>query len=231
MLVRIGQEVQALPRPLSAELGPWAALRDGRVVLVRPVEPTDRALVLEVFAGLSEDSRLRRFLAPLTRLPADELALLERVDHHDHEALAAVDAWSGEPLGVAHYLRLAPEGRVAEAAFAVVDGSQGQGVGRLLLGHLAQRAQDEGVTRLTAFVRHGNPRAVRLLSDLGRATATAGDDGTDLEIELDPDGAPSLPAQLGRLAWRSALAWSPARPLRALPELLRAVSPRAAASR
>ncbi len=232
MLVRLGQEVQALPRALSpaAErrriaahgLGPWAALHDGSIVLLRPLEPTDRELVLEVFAGLSEESRLRRFLAPVARLPEDELALLDGVDHHDHEAVAAVDARSGRPLGVAHYLRTAPGGPGAEVGFAVIDGRQGQGVGRLLLEHLARRAQDEGITRLAAFVRHGNPRALRLLSALGPTRTSGLVDGVDVEVELGEGRPPTLPAQLTRLAWRTALAWSPARALRALPELLRA---------
>src|SRR5439155_13541866 len=45
--------------------GVRAALRDGTPVLIRPIRPGDKALLVDGFARLSEESRLRRFLSPM----------------------------------------------------------------------------------------------------------------------------------------------------------------------
>ena len=57
-----------------------AALRDGTRVLVRPIEPADKALLLEGFERLSEESRYRRFLAPMPELNDATLRYLTEVD-------------------------------------------------------------------------------------------------------------------------------------------------------
>ena len=48
---------------------------------------------------MSEESRYRRFLAPKPSFTAAELAYLTEIDHHDHEALIAIEPQSGEPVG------------------------------------------------------------------------------------------------------------------------------------
>ena len=80
-------------------------LRDGAQVDVRPVEPEDRAALAEGFERLSPESRYRRFFGPMPRLSDRDLDYLTRVDHHDHEALVAVDALTGDGIGVARYVR------------------------------------------------------------------------------------------------------------------------------
>jgi hypothetical protein len=66
-------------------------LRDGSRVLIRPIEPDDRAALAEGFERLSAESRYRRFFAPMPRLRERDLDYLTRVDHRDHEALVAVE--------------------------------------------------------------------------------------------------------------------------------------------
>jgi len=64
-------------------------VRDGSRLVVRPVRPDDRALLLAGFERLGPESRYKRFLAPMPELTDDVVAYLTSVDHHDHEALAA----------------------------------------------------------------------------------------------------------------------------------------------
>src|SRR6478672_4031825 len=54
-----------------------------RGVVLRPLEPGDRAPLLEIFSGLSPRSRRQRFLTPKTRLTEADLRQLTSVDDHD----------------------------------------------------------------------------------------------------------------------------------------------------
>ena len=86
--------------------------------------------VRRVFEGLSDESRHGRFLVPKPDLTPADLAHLSDVDGHDHEALVCVDRESGQPLGIARFIRLRDDPEVAEAAVAVGDEAQGVGSAR-----------------------------------------------------------------------------------------------------
>jgi hypothetical protein len=90
-------------------------------LVIRPIEPGDRTAVLAGFDRLSAESRYRRFLSPHDHLTAAELRYLTDVDHHDHEALVAVDPDTGEGVGVARYVRDPQRPDSAEIAVAVAD--------------------------------------------------------------------------------------------------------------
>ena len=62
-------------------------LRDGALVLIRPVGPEDRDLLREGMAQLSERSRYRRFMCPVRELSAAQLEQLTDIDHVDHMAI------------------------------------------------------------------------------------------------------------------------------------------------
>ncbi len=173
---------------------------------------------------LSEDSRYRRFLSPMPRFSSSMLVYLTEVDHHDHEALLALEPGTGDALGVARYVRLAEDHEAAEAAVTVVDDWQGRGLGRALLEQLAGRAREEGVRRFTAFVLASNPGAIRVLEGLGEAKISH--EGQNVEIRIDLPEQPGIGPQLARLlretaagtlratglALRPAARWSPPPP-------------------
>ena len=119
------------------------------MIAVRPIEPGDKAALAAAFERLSAESRYRRFLSPHGELSAAELRYLTEVDHHDHEALVALDPATGEGVGVARYVRDRARPESAEIAVAA-DRWQGRGVGTLLLHRLVDRAREEGIRRSTA---------------------------------------------------------------------------------
>jgi RimJ/RimL family protein N-acetyltransferase len=138
------------PRYFTADYVERVVLRDGTAVRLRLVAPEDKALLRKGFEGLSNESRYARFLVPKVTLSAEELRYLTEVDQEDHFALGAVREdgdGHGEPIGVgiARFIRTGP--RSAEAAIAVADEAQGQGLGRVMFLRLVAAAAERGIDR------------------------------------------------------------------------------------
>ena len=166
------------------------ATRDGRTFVIRPLEPDDKPLLVEGLKQMSEESRYRRFLAPKPSFTAAELAYLTEVDHRDHEALIAIEPESGDPVGVARYVRSQAEPEVAEAALAVVDEWQHCGVGTALLRTLIARARQEDVRRFRATVLGDNQPMFKLLDRPGLQPAgreRSGPGVQAMEFDLVPE--------------------------------------------
>lgn len=135
--------------------------RGGLRIRIRPITPEDKRLLADGFDRLSARSRYRRFFRPLDRLSERDLAYLTEIDHHDHEALAALDPETGDLIGVARYIRSdVPE--QAEVSVVVGDPWQGRGVATTLLEHLVERARAEGVAQFVALVMDENTEALKL---------------------------------------------------------------------
>jgi GNAT superfamily N-acetyltransferase len=141
-----------------------ATARDGTVVGLRPLRRHERELVARFFGGLSEESRRRRFLQPMPRLPEAMLRRLVDVDGRRHVAMVAtVD---GECAGIARWIALANEPGAAEVAVTVTDRYQGRGIGRLLAEALRPAAVRAGLTSLVCLVDPTNRPALQLLRSL-----------------------------------------------------------------
>jgi RimJ/RimL family protein N-acetyltransferase len=160
-------------------------------VLVRPVRPDDKELFLRGWQRFGEESRYRRFMSAKGGLTPRELAYFTEVDHVDHEALGALDAATGEGVGVARYVRLGEGGHAAEAAVAVVDDWQGRRLGGELLRRLTAHAREHGIDRFHARLFAFNHGMLALFGELGELTVHhAGGDG---ELEIDV----ALPCETG----------------------------------
>jgi ribosomal protein S18 acetylase RimI-like enzyme len=173
-----------------------ATARDGTVVQLRPLRRHERELVAEFFAGLSAESRRRRFLTPMPRLPEAMLGRLVDVDGHRH--LAMVATIDGRCAGIARYMTLADQPGVAEVAVTVSDRYQGRGIGRLLVDALLPAAVRAGLTSLVYLVEPTNRPALRLLRSLGVELAFR--DGLVEGRQRLPAGDPG-PATSGEAIW------------------------------
>jgi RimJ/RimL family protein N-acetyltransferase len=181
---------QARERP-EIEASP-VVLRDGFRVLVRPVRSTDTWLLAEGFARLSERSRRMRFLGKKEGLSAGELRYYADVDHHDHEALVALDPAGGRVAGVARYVRDAGDPQAAEIALTIADDWQGRGLGTVLLARLSDRARQEGIGRFTAVVSCDNVPMGMLLRSVDAVETYRGFGTVEYEIALMRAGEYSL---------------------------------------
>lgn len=144
-----------------------AFLRDGTAVQLRLVTPDDKALLRRGFEGLSSKSRYARFLAPKQELSDDELRYLTELDGESHFAIGAVreagdGAGEAVGLGLARFIRLA-DPRVAEAAIAVADEVQGQGLGKLLFLRLVAAAAERGIATFHCELLGSNASMLELI--------------------------------------------------------------------
>lgn len=165
-------------------------LRDGSVVVIRQVQCTDAPLLADGFARLSAETRRLRFLTGKPSLTAAELRYFTEIDHHDHEALGAVNPVDGRGLGIARYIRYADDPHGAEVAVTVVDEWQGRGLGTKLLSMLVDRARQEGIRHFAALVAAENAAVVGLLQESSVGfRVTHRESGTvEYEITLPPRG-------------------------------------------
>jgi GNAT superfamily N-acetyltransferase len=177
-------------------------LKDGGAVTVRPLQPGDGDLLREGYERLSEESRYRRFFTLTPELTGAQLASLLAVDHHDHEALVAIEPERGAAAAVARFVRSATDPEVAEAAIVVADDWQGRGLGGAMLERLVDRARAEGVRRFTALVQAENRRAQDLMAALGKTTWHHDGSTVELDIELPERGIGEVLAEALRVAGR-----------------------------
>ena len=139
-------------------------LKDGTRILVRSIEPGDKAALSAGLLELSDLSVYRRFLSPKPSFSASELRYLTEVDGHHHVAFVAETP--GHLVGVGRWVRLVEEPSVAEAAIVVADPLQGRGLGSLLADLLAREAIRQDVRRFTATLLSDNVPAHRLMARL-----------------------------------------------------------------
>ena len=156
---------------------------DGRQVHIRPVRPTDVSAISRFVAGLSLDTRYRRFHTGLKRLTASQLAVLVDVDHRERETLLSFAG--GELIGLGQYVRDGQDH--AELSLVVADGWQRNGVGRLLAGQLAAAAAEAGIAALGSHVLADNPAPVGLARSLSDSVSVEHRHGdVELTIQLQP---------------------------------------------
>ncbi len=145
-----------------------ARLRDGTAVTLRPLGRGEAAALLDVFDGMSGDSRALRYLTGLPRMPQPMLSMLTDVDDDRHVAWLASIA--GEPAGIARYVRLPGCATTAEVAFEVVDRHHGRGLATVLLDTITTVAAARGVRRIQGTLAPSNTASRRLLARVGAGT-------------------------------------------------------------
>jgi GNAT superfamily N-acetyltransferase len=147
-------------------------LRDGREVEIRALRPADRPGLISAVARISETSMSRRFFGAKRHFSEKEVAYFVDVDFVTHVALVTV-ADDGAVVAGARYVVVRPTW--AELAFAVVDDCQGQGIGTLLMRHLARLARHAGLEELVAEVLTENRPMLRVFQQSGLPLKTRRD--------------------------------------------------------
>jgi len=142
-------------------------LRGGRPIEIRALRPDDKAEMLAAIGRTSTQSLQRRFFAPKKGFSEQEMAFFLNIDFESHVALVAQIDEDGRPAiaGGGHYIVARPG--QAEIAFIVVDAYQGQGIGTILMRHLAILARDAGLRELIAEVLPENTAMLKVFKKFG----------------------------------------------------------------
>ncbi|MGE5181220.1 MAG: GNAT family N-acetyltransferase [Acidobacteriota bacterium] len=205
--------VFCVTRQFTSDYVERATLRDGTPIVLRLITPDDRELLRRGFERLSPESRYTRFLVPKPRLTEDELTYLTEVDQEHHFALGAAKEdgdGRGNPvgLGIARFIRLPErdgEPATAEAAIAVADEVQHQGLGRLLLQRLVAAARERGIERFRCDVLCSNRSMAELIEAIAPDRELAIESGVmSIEFPL-PHGAEGPMYELLRAAAKRSL--------------------------
>ena len=167
-----------MPHPATSSSAAYPAhreadvvLRDGSTVHVRPVRPDDREALKQFLEHLSADSRRLRFFSLGVNLDsAAEWAA--DVDYERRFGLVALGGRRQAVVGHATFSRDDPDDDRAEVAFEVADAYQGNGLGTILLAHLAEAAEERGVSVFEADVLPHNHRMVEVFRESGFAVRT-----------------------------------------------------------
>jgi GNAT superfamily N-acetyltransferase len=132
--------------------------------VIRPIRPTDLAVLSDFFAGLSMQSRYQRFFAPVTPGPG----LLRILSGSAGATVDAVIAITDGGI-VGHAMaadRATPRGgQTSDIGVVVADAWQGRGVGSALMRALITGAGARGVTSLTMDVLPGNHQVLAMITD------------------------------------------------------------------
>jgi GNAT superfamily N-acetyltransferase len=114
----------------------------------------------------------RRFFMPKKGFSEREIAFFLNIDFESHVALVAQIDENGRAIiaGGGRFIVIQP-GR-AEIAFMVVDDYQGQGIGTILMRHLAILARDAGLKELIAEVLPENRPMLLLFKKFGFKAAS-----------------------------------------------------------
>ena len=160
--------------PEAAEYSVREHLRDDRPIAIRALRPDDRAGMLAAIGRTSMQSLQRRFFVPKKGFSEQEMAFFLNIDFESHVAIVAEIPEDGSPIiaGGGRYIVVQPG--EAEVAFNVVDAYQGQGIGTILMRHLAVLARNAGLKELVAEVLPENTAMLKLFKKFGFRTDAKG---------------------------------------------------------
>ena len=139
-------------------------LRDGRTVVVRPIDPDDAPRLIDLHDHLSFEAQYYRFFGPKPRLTQAEAEYLANVDFHKRFAIVAeADTDEGDAIvGVGRFDINAPG--LAEAAIVIRDDFQHVGLGSAILERMREVGKGAGVRAFTAEILAENSKMLDLLS-------------------------------------------------------------------
>jgi GNAT superfamily N-acetyltransferase len=147
-------------------------LRDSRTIEIRSFRPDDRDAFLSVAGRIGPLTFYRRFFTVKRGFSERERAFFLNVDFDKHVALLALLEEAGQKVivGGGRYVIVQPA--KAEVAFVVIDQYQGQGIGSILMRHLAIIARAAGLQELIAEVLPENKPMLMVFERCGLPMTT-----------------------------------------------------------
>lgn len=142
-------------------------LDGGLPVRMRLTRPSDATRVRDFLERLSPETRQRRFLSPMPRVPASAIDHFTFYDPRERLVLAATCPGEGGEkvigLGDIGFLSTG----IAELGLVVEEAHQSRGIGKLVAEAIASLAQARGATHLKAEMLDSSPAVLKVLGSIG----------------------------------------------------------------
>jgi RimJ/RimL family protein N-acetyltransferase len=152
-------------------------LPNGRRIEIRAVKSSDRTDLAAALKRTSARSLYRRFFGLKRHFSEKEIDFFLNIDFYNHAALVAVTREGALRAIVGGGRYVVVRAGMAEVAFTVVDKFQGQGIGSLLVRHLARLARDAGLREFIAEVLPENTPMLKVFEKSGLQVTTIPEDG------------------------------------------------------
>jgi acyl-CoA hydrolase/RimJ/RimL family protein N-acetyltransferase len=189
---QVEPEVRTSAYPAKYEFN--LVTRDGMPFRLRPIKPTDEAMLHEMFYRFSRETVYQRFFAVRRFFEHRDLQRFCTIDYERDMTLVATirDDVVTRVVGMALYVR-DPKTGFGDCAFVVADEYQNRGIGTEMILRLTDIARESGLRGYTANVLATNVRMLRLFEKPGFDVATRSE-GETLGITI------TFPAQDGASA-------------------------------
>jgi acetyltransferase len=167
-------------RPYPKQWERHLIARDGRAVFVRPVRPEDEQLFVEFLKHVTAEDLRLRFFAPVREFSHSFHARLIQIDYARAIAFVALEAETGEMLGVVR-LHADANHETGEYAILMRSDQKGLGLGWELMRLIVQWAKADGLRAIEGQVLRENTTMLEMCRRLGFAIRT---DPGDRDIQI-----------------------------------------------
>jgi acetyltransferase len=156
------------PRVVRTAEGEHVLTRDGRELVLRPIEPGDVAAMQRCFTRLSPEDVRRRFLHAMSELPTPMAQRLCRIDPAVETAFVLMDE-SVRPAEMRGVGRIYVDETTRSAEFSVLveHAWSRRGLGALLMQRLVDDCRRRGLAELWGYVLMENRPMLELCRELG----------------------------------------------------------------
>lgn len=176
-------------RPYPKEYEEQVALKDGSMILLRPILPEDEPKHANFIAQVSVDDLYKRFFSDVGELNHEALANLTQIDYDREMAFVAtreVMNTQGELeetiIGVTRALS-DPDNIDAEFAILVRSDLKGVGLGSILMNKIIRYCRETGLRRITGMTMPTNRGMIMLAQKVGFDIDIQMEDGV-VEMQL-----------------------------------------------
>ncbi len=153
--------------------------KDGALVRIRPIKPTDEPLLQDFFYSHSEETIYRRYFRAVKAMSHATAQTLVNVDYHKRMAFVATLGALGleRIIGVGRYAEEEDHDDMVEVAYTIHEDYQGRGLGTILQVHLEDYAKRKGFRGVSSYLFKNNVPMMKIFAKRGPYSEELAEEG------------------------------------------------------